>query len=67
VDANSRDAQPLEYKQPAGEIRIDKQVPSANLYKKAGVPDKGHAQLLFAGENRVVSFSGAAFHRRLAD
>jgi len=58
AQVQSRLTQALKNEQPAREVGIDDDVLSADLQKKAGVPDKGHAQLAIRNQLRFVGLAG---------
>ena len=59
-------AQAFENEEPAREVGIDDDVLSADLEKKAGVPDEGDAQLAVRNQLRFVSLPGAGCDRGMS-
>lgn len=58
ADIDSWLAQPLEHEQPAGEIRIDEDVQSADLHKKTGMANESKAQFSIGDQCGSVNFAG---------
>src|ERR1039457_4710920 len=53
----SRLTQTLQNEKPAREVGIDDDVLSANLQKKTGVPDKGHAELAIRSQGCLMGLA----------
>jgi hypothetical protein len=64
---DSRLAQPLQDKQPAGKIGVDHDILPANLEEKAGMTDERYTQLSVADQFGFVRFSGARADGRVTD
>ncbi len=58
ADEQARPAQALQHEEPAGKIRINHDIQSANLHEKRRVADEREAQLAVARQHRFVGLAG---------
>src|SRR5436190_21712768 len=65
-DSQPRLAKPLQHKKPPGEIRVHDYVLATKLQEETGVPNKGDAHLPVRNEHRLMCFSCARGHGRMA-
>jgi hypothetical protein len=64
--AQARTAQTFQYEEPACEVRIDDNALAANLHEKTGVANEGDAEFSVGGKSRLVGFTPARSHCRVA-
>ena len=65
--SQSGTTQSLQHKNPAGEVRVDQYVFSANLQEEAGVPNECNSQLSSRRQNRLPTAAGTRGERRAPD
>jgi len=65
-DAQAGAAQAFEHEEPAGKIRVDDDVLSADLQKETGVADKGDAEFAIGHEARLVRLAVTRCYGRTA-
>ena len=66
ADPQPRPAQAFQDKKPAGEVRIDQDISSADLNKEGGVADEGESQLPMTCQHRLMSFACTGRDDRMA-